>query len=346
MRYVVKEADIRKDREILLRLLIENREKKYPYQKRYDWLYYDNPYGEAIAWIICNDKTNLPVGFTAVYPRKMLVQNKEIVAWNCGDFSIDKKYRTLGIALKLRKEAKYHVDSGEIPFLYAHPNNQMVHIHLKARHKQIALMKRYAFLIDLSKVLNKNIIEKSAARILNPLLKEVLKFRFKNIGEYQIQDKTALEFNDQHREVCHVVHRDFPVMGLRDKEYLTWKFANHPILSYQLFNYYKQNQLRGYIIFFLKDDMANLMEVIACKPFGKEMLATFINYLVDIHQSVRTISTIQQEYNPMVTSLLEIGFKYRPDATSSAIAYSANEEIKELIHDGEKWFMNVGDRDA
>jgi hypothetical protein len=73
--YVVKEADIRRDKEILLNIIRANRTRQeFPYEKRYNWLYFENPYGPATAWIIWDETKEYPAGFTAVYPRKMLVK--------------------------------------------------------------------------------------------------------------------------------------------------------------------------------------------------------------------------------------------------------------------------------
>ncbi|NIU02668.1 MAG: GNAT family N-acetyltransferase [Nitrosopumilaceae archaeon] len=131
MGYIVKDVDIHKEKHLLLNILKANRERpEFPYEQRFDWLYYDNPFGEARAWIIWDEAHDYPAGFTAVFPRKVLVNHKEYICWNCGDFSIEKKYRSLGIAVKLRKAAKECVDRGMVPFLYAHPNNRMVHVHL------------------------------------------------------------------------------------------------------------------------------------------------------------------------------------------------------------------------
>ncbi len=350
MGYVVKEADIHKEKDILLSLLVSNREREnYPYEKRHDWLYYQNPYGAATAWIIWDENNNVPAGFTAVYPRKMLVQGKEYVCWNCGDFSIEKKYRTLGIALKLRKEAKKNVDEGRIPFLYAHPNNRMRHIHLKAGHVQIAWVKRFALPLKVSNYLG----ERKAARVISsvvadPIVRGMLKFKFKKTGDYEVQNQETMQFGPEYREICEEVNTGIPVVGLRDETYLTWKFKNHPVVDYQLFNYYENGRLFGYIFFYDFKGTIHVTEFF-CRGGAssrRNLLSSFINYLVNENPAAYSISTVIQEYNPFVPILEEAGFKFRDDATSAAIAYSAHPELKEIIHKGENWFLTSGDRDA
>ncbi|RMF57187.1 MAG: hypothetical protein D6748_11700 [Calditrichaeota bacterium] len=347
MGYFVREADIHQEKDVLLNLLTANRDRKnYPYEKRYDWLYLNNPYGEAIAWIIEDDKNHTPVGFTAVYPRMMLVNNQEMLVWNCGDFSIDRRFRTLGIALKLRKAAKNCVEKGEVPFLYAHPNDRMVHIHLKAGHQKIALMKRYALLINIAKVLRDKPFGAGISKIINPVLKGGLRFKNRKLGEFEIQRAKDAIFDHRYREICEELSKKYAIIGLRDETYLKWKFSDHPVFNYSVFNYYQQNKLKGYIIYTIEGDTVYLIEIVATQEFQKALLSTFIHTILTEYPEVYSVSTIQQEFNPVIPTLHEIGFRFRDDATSSVIAYTANPQLADFVFDGKQWFMNVGDRDA
>lgn len=349
MGYSVREADIRKDKEILLGILRSNRNRpEFHYEERHHWLYFNNPCGPATAWVIWDEKNEYPAGFTAVYPRKMLLNGKEYTCWNCGDFSIEKKYRTLGVAIQLRKEARRHVDEGRIPFLYAHPNNQMVHIHLKAQHKEIGHMKRYVLPLRVSNYLKERHFGKMAGLALDPLVAGMIKFRFRKSGEYENLSKAEMNFNGQYRALAEEINAAFPVVGLRDEIYLSWKYKNHPIYNYELFNYYEKGKLTGYILYYENSQTLNITEFV-CIPdrrVQQNLLSTFINFCVRTKTNICNISTVTQEYNPVIPVMKHDGFKFRDDATSSVIAYSADPELKALVEDGRKWFMNVGDRDG
>jgi len=72
------------------------------------------------------------------------VRGNDVLCWNCGDFSVDQKYRSLGIALKLRRAAKNAVDKGTVDALYAHPNERMAVIYQRVGHTCIGQMNRFA----------------------------------------------------------------------------------------------------------------------------------------------------------------------------------------------------------
>lgn len=349
MPYVVKEADLQLEKQNMLSLLTGNRERQgFDYDKRYDWLYRDNPCGKATAWIIWDESSGDPAGFTAVFPRHILVKGQELTCWNCGDFSIEKKHRALGVAVQLRKEAKRHVDEGNIPFLYAHPNNRMVHIHMRAKHKKIAEMRRFALPIRLGRYLEKKPFGKLAGGIIDPLGSTMLRFKYRRNGEYEVLDQTSMNFDNRYRELCEKVSADYPVIGLRDGAYLKWKFQIHPNYRYELFNYYKDGQLAGYIIFGDFDGTINLPEVVCPRDaeIQRDLLSTFIHYLLSERKNAYVVSMIVQEYHPILQTLESHGFKFRDDATSSVIAYSNDPQLKPVVEDGKNWFMTVGDRDA
>ena len=348
MGYVVQLADIVRDKPTLLQILVNNRETDYPYHKRYDWIYLQNPYGKAIAWVIWDEKKGIPVGFTSAFPREMLVQGKKVMCWNCGDFSIEKPYRTLGIAVKLRKAAKLAIEAGEMPFLYAHPNNRMVHVHLRVGHQKIAHMKRYALPIRLSKYLPQNAIAKGIGGIIDPILSSMARLKFRKMGDYEILSRKDMNFSSSHTSLCHALNDIFPVIGLRDEVYLNWKFREHPILDFYLFNYYEAGKLVGYIIYSVQKQSANLAEVLALPDDGmwENMVSTFIWAMLKQAPEVKSISVVTQEFNPVVPVLEKMGFRFRDDATSSVIAYTGDSHLRPFVLDGKKWFMTVGDRDS
>lgn len=349
MAYKVKKADIHKDKDLLLQLLTNNREKEgYPYEKRHNWLYYQNPYGPATAWIIWNEAAAQPAGFTAVYPRKILVNSKEYTCWNCGDFSIEKKYRTLGIAIKLRRAAKEAVDGGEIPFLYAHPNNRMRLVHLKAGHREIANVRRYALPVRLTHYFQEKKGGKLLAPLLNPLLIGMLKTRFRNPGDYEHLTQDQMHFTEEYRQLCEKVARKVAVVGVRDNIYLTWKYAQHPVNRFQLFNYYEKSKLVGYIVYYENQGTISMTEIfgILDDQCQTNMLRTFVNFLLGTDTSLQTISTVIHDHNPFVRTLKQMGFKQREDATSSAISYAADPGLAKIIHQPGNWYLTSGDRDA
>lgn len=354
MGYIVREANVLNDKDIMVNILINNRERKdYNYAERYNWLYLNNPVGPAKAWIIWNEETKEAAGFTGVFPREVYVQGKKYICWNCGDFSIEKKYRSLGVAIKLRKAAKECVDRGEVPFLYAHPNARMEVIHLKAGHFKIARMMRFALPIRANKTLQGKISPKWLANILSQPLNWALatKYYQRNSSDFSYQLNNRVQCSVQHEGLFKKMIEQYLVIGSRDGAFLNWKFGQNPNLKVQQFDLYEKDTLSGSIFFLIGNGAVLVLDVLIGNTANQvEMLfRTFVTALLKEMKEVSSISFIVQEFNPLLDALKRIGFRYRDDATSAVISY-ANEQLQpdlsKVVLNGRNWFMSVGDRDA
>ena len=79
-------------------------------ESRFDWMYRSNPDGPAVLWSVRETGSADLAGFTVALPRRMIVDGELRSAWNCADFSMDPRYRTLGPAIKLRRAYSCHYD--------------------------------------------------------------------------------------------------------------------------------------------------------------------------------------------------------------------------------------------
>ncbi len=354
MAYNVTEAHLERDRKIMIDILNRNRTREdMDYDKRFEWAYLQNPLGEARAWIIWDDKTNKPVGFTGVFPREVYIDGRKRLGWNCGDFSIEKKYRTLGVALKLRKKAKEAIDLGEIPFLYAHPNERMELIHLRAGHHKVARMVRYALPVRVNEVIRNKVPFKPLADAIALPINILLTFqhRFRTFLGVSGHILSQVNLGEQHERMFAQMTETFEVIGSRDLAYLKWKFSRNPNHTYKQFDMYYKNHLVGTIFFVKKGNTIHVIDILLddFRRFSEQLFRYFVNVMVKTYRDIKSISFILQEFNPYVPVLKALGFKYRDDATSAVIVYANKTQDKVLadkVLDGHKWFMTVGDRDA
>lgn len=351
MSYVVNEADVVRDREIMLDLLKNNRTREnFSYEKRFKWIYEENPDGKAIPWIIWEKENNIAVGFTAVFPRRILVNGEEKVCWNCGDFSIEPKYRSLGVALQLRKEAKKGVMDGEVPFLYAHPNDRMKVIHLRAGHQQLGCMHRYALPLRLDRYFRNKLKNEPLGKAVAFPFNQVIDLNLSLSGNKNLNavlvDKP--EFNDQHEELFLEFARKYSIIGVRDRVYLNWKYLENPNHHYFLMNFFSGDKRVGYVIF-TKNDF--VIEIVECIVFPddwmKDVLAHFIRKIKRTFSDAMSVSVVTFETNPIIPILKQLKFQYRNDATTSVITFAnPKSELDPNIYNKDSWYLSVGDRDA
>ncbi len=348
MGILIREADMDKDEEIMTSLLNENR--RVPINgKRHKWLYKQNPHGKAIGWIAIDEKSNKPVGATVVTPRLVRVQGRDVVCWNCGDFSIDKKYRSLGVAVKLRKAARDGVNAGIVPFLYAHPNDRMLVVHQRVGHPVMGQMVRYAKVIRLNKKMQEMLKTKVVADVIsgigNSLLKLTGKEQWYRRG-YDVDMGINIEYTKEFDTFFEQVAKHYAVCVGRNASYLNWRYSNSPLYEMSTLSLRKNGRLCGYLIYYKQEiDIVQIKDVFyEDDDTARHLMGMLISMLRK--QDVCSVSIGLLSSNPFIEILRFFDFSQRAE-TSSVIVYpNPSFEYAEMIKDAKNWFMMVGDRDV
>jgi hypothetical protein len=333
---VVKQVDLASELPTLSALFNRGFNVALP-PDRFEWLYRRNPDGPATAWFVVDERSQDLAGCTAVFPRRIQVrgQMRATIAWNCGDFCILPRYRAGAAAIKLRRAARDGVDAGVSPFLYAHPNDRMLQIHLRVGHQTLGRMIRLARPTRVNGAGILHTIATSGLRLARP---ERLLLR----DEYEIES-TVLP-----AELDELFERVRPSLGtalVRDVKYLRWRFLECPLSEYRFVIARRGPRLTGYLAF--------------CFTQGH---LTIKDWLGIDHRAVRTLfgAAVEQACMADVSSasvtLLEthrdvqliraLGFSTRPE-TSTSITY-APETLpwRAAVTSPQAWYMTVGDRDV
>ncbi len=330
-------------------LLNRNREHLVT-PERFEWLYLKNPHGQAKAWFVVDEKSGEKVAFTCVLPRKMKVDGKEILAWNCGDFSVDKKFRTLGVAMKLRRKAKEAVEQDRVLAFYAHPNDRMLTIHESVGHYCIGKMKRYVKLLRVDAQVNKRIKNEGFRRFARPLGNFVLRMNDlmiqNNDQEYAVACLKNESFSSEYDTLFDRVSPRYRVIGDRSSAYLNWRYTQNPLYKTDRFEIRKAGILKGYILYTLKDKVVVFKDMLCVSETNTEccLIERWIAFLRN--EGFESISTIFMDQNPIRPLFESVGFKLRPDESSVYAYAKKGDAIHDIWIDGANWYMTVGDRDV
>ena len=343
----VVDADIEKDIDLFLALLNRNRSNKVD-RNRFEWLYLNNPQGKARAWFVIDEKTADVIAFTSVLPRLVKVDESDIICWNCCDFSVDKKYRSLGVAVKLRRKAKECVDNGVISALYAHPNDRMKVIHERVGHSSIGKMKRYVKLLRANRKLEKVVKSRFLSNLLSPsvnLFLRVVDTSLKINKKYSVELLENEEFGEEYDSLFQQSSNWYRIIGDRGSSYLTWRYGQNPLYRTERIIIRENGKLAGYIIFQIENGVAVFKDILCTldENVPNTLLGQWVKILRD--RKIDSISAIFMDRNPMIRSFQNIGFKQRPDESSVFAYVRKDDDIQAIWLNGANWYMTVGDRD-
>ena len=335
-RLAVREVELTREMPTLVDIFNRGFNVEIP-RERFDWLYCQNPDGRATAWFVIDDRGEI-AGCTAVFPRRIQVrgQRTPVVAWNCGDFCIVPRYRVGGAALTLRRAARDGVDAGIRPFLYAHPNDRMLQIHLRAGHSPLGRMIRLA---RPTRIGGGGVV----GRIGTLGLRVARPDRFFPGGDDCEIVTAALP-----AEVDELFDRVRAGMGtalVRDARYLTWRFLGSPLHEYRFVLARRAGRLTGYLVFGIGNDQVHIKDWV-----GEDARAVRTLFGAAIDEAcaadVASASVTLLETHRDRTVIASLGFVTRPESSTSIIHASNALPWRGDVMSPDAWYMTVGDRDV
>jgi hypothetical protein len=336
MALYVREVDLDRELALLARVFNANFQIKGD-DARFRWLYLDNPDGRATAWFVLDDRTGEVVGCTSVFPRRLRVRgsSRPVVAWNCGDFCIMPRYRSLGAAIKLRQAARDAVEAGSSPFLYAHPNDRMLQIHLKVGHQPLGKMVRYAKLLR----------PRTGWRAADALAAAALRTVGADLwvrSRHDVELVTGLG-----DEVTGLYEAVAPRLGtsiVRDATYLRWRFSENPAASDEILAARQRGRLTGYLVFAVDGVGALIKDWVALD--GEAWNSLFAACLTELRRrAVRSVSAIALETHPDIPRFRRFGFFPRPGSSTAVTFAGSGYPQRSDVTAPDAWYMTAGDRD-
>jgi len=317
-------------------------------RRHYDWLYRENPDGQAVLWSIRKEETGEMAGFTVALPRRVLADGRPRTCWNGADFSIRPKFRTLGVAVKLRRAAREGVDAGCVDFLYANPNAKMQIIHEKVGHWPVGAMVRYAKPLRSEEYLRRRFGGRWLPAVAGKVADRVLRLRSAERRHRPTFSTCIVEsprFDDRFDRLFEVVDSGRRVVGVRDSRYLDWRYVRNPLYQTHAVLARDGDSLAGYVLFVLEDAIAHVKDVLspADGRVARDLLARLIRHAAKLR--LAGISAVVLEGHPIVDILRDFGFARREDSSQMFAYVPPASPLARVVLKPKSWLFSVGDRD-
>lgn len=347
-RFVVVETPLSDARDDALAILEATRRGVID-AARFDWLYRENPDGHAVLWAIREVPTGEMAGFTVAVPRRVVVDGVVRVCWNGADFSMLPKYRTLGLAVKLRRAAKEGVDAGRVDFLYAHPNERMAVIHAKVGHQPVGRMYRYAKPLRAAPYLRESVQSELVAGALGRLVEPLLRLDGREWRHRLSSDVRLVEspkFDERYDHLFDDSAGCARVVGVRDGRYLNWRYAENPLYGTHALEASEGGRLRGYLLFVVDGDTASIKDLFPPndEAVARDLIAAMIRH--GRKRGLKSLSVATLEGNPLDARFAEFGFRRRPESSQMFAHARADSPWRDVVLEKRSWFVTVGDRDV
>lgn len=333
----------RADREHVIKLMGQI----YPgdMRARYDWLYDNNPHGQAVTWLAVERTTGEPVGCTSIFPRRVMVNGLERIGGIGGDCIIEPRVRRQGLATALHAASFTEMRERGVDFMYGPPTPNNFGALVKAGSHPVTnykrsvrpLTSRGAYRAAFSRVPTKG--EAQLAHIPIMVFDRLTKSDASGFTVEEVRD-FGIEF-DAMFERAGAGHK---VVCVRNSEYLTWRYVDVPGRRQIPLAIRQNEELVGFLAMERAGESAAIADLF-CAPDAKLMdaiLQLAIEYSSAVGCSVLEFSTTQE--SSLARRLLRHGFIGREER-GFQVAVSNDDPQIEALTNAHSWHFTEADQD-
>ncbi len=337
-------ADLELDRNVLLGLIGRYLPNGEP-EKRFDWLYLDNPEGKALSWLLVEAKTGDAVGMSSAFPRRFLSSRGEEWGWVLGDFCVSRTHRSLGPALKLQRACQERIAEGRRNFWYDFPSREMMAIHKRLGVKRIERLVRFAKPLRLDRKVQSYVGNSTVGKALGWAVNRALALAHNPSSKGSTATISVLQerFGEEFTALTQIVGSCNGVCILRSAEYLNWRYMENPLHLHETLTATVDGRLVAYAIF--RTEKACIVVVDLFGLNEERSIEVLVGAMISLARDrcVETISAPMLMESPWTKVMARCGFVERESKPVVIFGGSPGDPNPPVV--GDLWFLMSGDRD-
>jgi hypothetical protein len=330
MPILIRQADLNADREQLVRFCQKNL-PIHPDARRFDWLYLNNPFGQARTLTATDDKTGEMVGIASAFPRQFWIQSASQRAWILGDFCISERFRSLGPALTLQRKCLAALPADEI--WYDFPSPVMMAVYQRLGVSLFGKQIRHVRPLKMDRKLGRAasyLVQ--AASALQSLPSRRLPPRSRHI-ECALHEGA---FDREFTELDNDPGTHGLVRGSRTAEYLNWRYRQHSAADCKVITARHEGKLRGYLVIHTNSTEAILSDLLAMDP--EATVPSLLAYAIRV--------LLETDADRLNAPLLSDSALSRYFRRAGFIARETAPVVVETRSHSRSWLLLQGDRES
>lgn len=338
----VRRVNLNSERDVLIPIFRQYLDLGYD-SKRFEWLYRDNPYGEASAWVATDSSNGSIVGVAAAFPRRLYLSGKERLGYVLGDFCTREEYRTLGPSLLLQKACIQAAELEPFEFFYDFPSQSMMAVYKRMGIPHICSFVRWAKPVSFESKLSSSAKPAFWARGLGRASKKVLAVRgWKGPAGY-CQIKKQNYFDGTFSDLLLRLKAQPGIQTACTPEYLNWRYVSSAAKKHGILAARRGGRVDGFLVY--TEDPADAT-IVDLKTDDTNIVANLLAAAVDELRTAgaQTVSLCAVDGHPWNRTFHRAGFRPRESAPL-VVRCKRGVGISETDF-SRLWFAMRGERDA
>lgn len=314
----------------------------------WNWQIRENP--DGAAWIYLAEDGEKIIGHLADLPKRFLVQGRLVLGTLTHDMMVHPDYRRKGISAATAEYAIHRVEREKGMFMTAYSiREESLNSLLKVGWKEVMSLPILVFPIRFYGITNRYLHLKLMSLLIGGMARFfylLLLGRRKKEKMGGVEIKRVHKLDEQFDLFWEKAISLYPIMGVRDRNYLNWRYLQHPTRSYAIYGAFQKEEMKGYIVLrkveLLNFNSAVIVDLLA---LDDEVLHELVEKGIEHSRQEGTdlLGFMVPKPHPYYQSLRREGFL--PSLkTFHFLVYSHWKE--ESLFDPKGWYITWGDTDV
>jgi GNAT superfamily N-acetyltransferase len=312
------------------------------------WQIKENP--DGIAWIYLAEDGDKIVGHLADLPKRFSVQGRVVLGTLTHDMMVHPDYRRRGISNATARYGIQKVEREKRPFMTAYSIRvESLNSLIKAGWKEVVRLPVLVFPLRFYGIIDRYLHFKLMSLLVAGVARFFYFFLFRwrkkeRMNGVEIQRIHALD--EQFDLFWEKAISLFPILGVRDRNYLNWRYLQHPTRKYAIYRALQGREMKGYIVLrkveLLDFNSAVIVDLLA---LDDEILHELVDKGIEHSRQEGTdlLGFMVPKPHPYYQSLRKKGFLPSFE-TFHFLVYSQGKE--EIFFDPNGWYVTWGDTDV
>jgi GNAT superfamily N-acetyltransferase len=312
------------------------------------WQFMEGPSGKALIYVV--EGENKIVGHFSDLPRQVSRHGKVVSGTLSVDLMVHSDYRRMGIFEAIGKYAIQRVKDENGLFMMSYPvRRETIQGFKKIGWKEVVQLPVLVYPIKFAGIVNRylrfaplSLLFGGIARCFYFLLYGLKKRKRMENVEIEKVDLLDDQFDDFWQKALSL----YPIMGIRNRNYLAWRYLQHPTRNYTIYRAKKGGEMIGYIVL-RKVELLNFNSVVIVDLLALDDGALLALVEKGIQHSRQEGADLLGFMVPKVHPYYNIlrGMRFLHSFKTFLLMIYSHEKEKGLF-DPKAWYVNWGDTDV
>lgn len=218
--------------------------------KFWQWEFIEGPEGRAFIYVVKDG--GKVIGHLADLPRQFSVCGEVVPGTFHLELMVHPDYRRKGIFYEMERYSVQHVkNENRLLMTACTVREKSINGLKKVGWKTVSKFPVLVYPIRFSGIVNRYIHFMPLSLLVGGMAKVIYLALFgwkEKRGKGEIEIEKVDKLDDQFDGFWQKASSLFPIMGFRNRDYLTWRYLQHPTRNYAIYRAKQSGEMRGYIV--------------------------------------------------------------------------------------------------